>query len=135
VRAFWEEFRERLVWDLVPFTFAYDLYKAWFADVSPSGSPVSNKQFITDLVAIVRPDPLWHCPDKNKKIRPGQMMATPETTIAEYELKKWMNPHYSGSDPKKKSQPVLQANYRGLLRHTGPAAQVDADDEDTTGEE
>jgi putative DNA primase/helicase len=135
VRAFWEEFRERLVWDLVPFTFTYDLYKAWFADVSPSGSPVSNKQFITDLVAIVRPDPLWHCPDKNKKIRPGQMMATPETTIAEYELKKWMNPHYSGSDPKKKSQPVLQANYRGLLRHTGPAAQVDADDEDTTGED
>ncbi|MFI9629245.1 phage/plasmid primase, P4 family [Streptomyces sp. NPDC052042] len=117
VRAFWEEFRERLVWDLVPFTFAYDLYKSWFADVSPSGSPVSNKQFVTDLVAIVRDDPLWHCPDKNRKIRHGHMMDDPEPLIAEYDLKKWMNPHYSGSDPLKKSQPALQANYRGLLRH------------------
>ncbi|WP_327357805.1 DNA primase family protein [Streptomyces sp. NBC_01304] len=122
VRAFWEEFRERLVWDLAPFTFLYDLYKAWFADVSPSGSPVSNKQFITDLVAIVRPDALWHCPDKNRKIRPGRMMSDPEVLIAEYELKKWSHPSYTGSDPKKKSQPTLQANYRGLLRQTGASA-------------
>ncbi|MFF3127007.1 phage/plasmid primase, P4 family [Streptomyces sp. NPDC057908] len=129
VRAFWEEFRERLVWNLAPFTFLYDLYKAWFADVSPSGSPVSNKQFIADLVAIVRADALWHCPDKNRKIRHGRMMDDPETLIAEYELKKWMDPSYSGNDPKKKSQPALQANYRGLLRHTGTSAPTD----DTTG--
>lgn len=125
VRAFWEEFRERLVWDLVPFTFLYDLYKAWFADVSPSGSPVSNKQFITDIVAIVRPDPLWHCPDKNKKIRPGQMTAVPETLIAEYELTKWLNPSYKGTDRARRSKPLIQANYRGILRHTGPAAGAD----------
>ncbi|MFB7919285.1 phage/plasmid primase, P4 family [Streptomyces sp. NPDC056061] len=134
VRAFWEEFRERLVWGLVPFTFGYDLYKSWFADVSPSGSPVSNKQFITDLVAIVRADPLWHCPDKNRKIRHNHLMNAPEPLIAEYDLKKWMNPHYSGSDPLKKSQPALQANYRGLLRHTGTTAQTagdpDAEDQD-----
>lgn len=42
--------------------------------------------------------------------------------IAEYELKKWMHPNYNGSDPKKKSQPTLQANYRGLLRQTGVSA-------------
>src|SRR5690606_14693846 len=30
VRAFWEEFRLRLAWDLAPFTFLYALYKAWF---------------------------------------------------------------------------------------------------------
>jgi len=125
VRAYWEEFRLRLLWDLAPFTFLYDLYKSWFADVSPSGSPVSNKQFITDLVSIVRADPLWHCPDKNRKIRPGQMMSNPEPLIAEYDLKKWMNPHYSGADPLKKSQPALQANYRGPLRHLGPAAAID----------
>lgn len=132
VRAFWEEFRERLVWDLVPFTFAYDLYKAWFAEVSPSGSPVSNKQFISDLVAIVRPDPIWHCPDKNKKIRPGQMMTKPEPVIAEYDLKRWVNPHYSGSDAMKKSQPALAASYRGLQRHTGPTATAAAPDSTST---
>lgn len=135
VRAFWEEFRERLVWDLQPFTFLYDLYKSWFADVSPSGSPVSNKQFVTDLVSIVRADPRWHCPDKNRKVRPGHMMDDPEPLIAEYELKKWLNPHYSGTDPVKRSQPRLQANYRGLLRHSGPAAPVDPADTDDTPEE
>lgn len=129
VRAFWEEFRLRLVWGLAPFTFLYDLYKAWFSDVSPSGSPVSNKQFITDLVAIVRADPLWHCADKNKKHRPGQMMSAPEPLIAEYELKKWANPSYKGSDPQKIGQPVLQANYRGLLRHIGPVTASSSDEE------
>ncbi|MEU7318441.1 phage/plasmid primase, P4 family [Streptomyces sp. NPDC007083] len=128
VRAFWEEFRQQLVWDLAPFTFLYDLYKAWFADVSPSGSPVSNKQFITDLVAIVRADPLWHCPDKNRKIRPGQMMSLPETLIAEYELTKWLNPSYKGTDQTRRSKPIVKANYRGLLRHVGPATSTDGSD-------
>jgi putative DNA primase/helicase len=137
VRAFWEEFRERLVWDLAPFTFLYDLYKAWFADVSPSGSPVSNKQFIADLVAIVRADPLWHCPDKNRKIRPLQMMVDPEPIIAEYEIKKWSNPSYKGSDPLKIGQPVIAASYRGLLRHasTGTHSLTGADDDDTDTEQ
>ncbi|WP_371793077.1 phage/plasmid primase, P4 family [Streptomyces sp. NBC_01471] len=133
VRAFWEEFRGRLVWDLAPFTFLYDLYKAWFTDVSPSGSPVGNKQFITDLVAIVRPDALWHCPDKTRKIRPGPMMSSPEPLIAEYELKKWANPSNNGSNALKTSQPKLQlsASYRGLLRQTGAPAPTDG----TTAEE
>ncbi|QXV62919.1 phage/plasmid primase, P4 family [Amycolatopsis sp. TNS106] len=133
VRAFWAEFRERLTWSLLPFTFLYDLYKAWFADMSPSGSPVSNKQFIADLVAIVRADTLWHCPDKNRKIRPGQMMDDPEPTIAEYELVKWTNPDYKGSDPLRISLPRLRANYRGLIRRQGSSAQL-GDGTDPAGE-
>lgn len=79
VRAFWAEFRDRFVWDLLPFTFLYELYKAWFAEMSPpKGSPpVSHKQFVTDLVAIVRADDQWHCPDKNRKIRPGRTWPGP----------------------------------------------------------
>lgn len=133
VRAFWQEFRDRFSWDLVPFTFAYDLYKAWFADASPSGSPVSNKQFITDLVAIVRGDAMWHCPDKNRKIRPGQLMSHPEVLSVEYDLKKWLNPGYSGRDVAKKAQPVLQANYRGILRHSGPGT-LPSDPDDTAAD-
>jgi putative DNA primase/helicase len=62
------------------------------------------------------------------------MMSGPEPLIAEYELKKWSNPNYKGSDPSKISQPVLQANYRGLLRHAGPAARAD-DSTDDAGEQ
>ena len=133
VRAFWEEFRLRLVWKLAPFTFLYDLYKEWLADVSPSGSPVSRNQFITDLVSIVRDDTLWHCPDKGKRLRPGRMMDAAEPLIAEYNLTRWMDPHYAGGrDPLKKCHPVLQGHYRGLLRGVGGTTgdQVVADPED-----
>ncbi|MFC4048347.1 phage/plasmid primase, P4 family [Actinomadura syzygii] len=131
VRAFWEEFRERFAWDLLPFPFLYDLYKVWFPQVSPSGSPVSRQQFVSGLVGIARNDPEWHCPDKNRKVRPGQMMARPETLIAEYELKTWYSPSYKGSDPDKLSRPMLQASYRGLLRHamTSAAASTALPDE------
>lgn len=125
VRSWWEEFRDRFVWDLVPFTFGYELYRAWFADTSPSGSPVSRNVFIADLCSIVRTDAEWFCADKNRKLRPGASMSAPEPLIAEYDLKKWLNPHYKGSDPLKRSQPVLAASYRGIQR-TVPIATTTA---------
>lgn len=140
VRAFWAEFASQLVWDLVPFSFGYDLYRAWFTLASPSGSPVSRNAFIADLVAIVRTDPDWYCADKNKQVRPGQAMNQPEPLIAEYDLKKWANPTYKGSDPLKKSQPLLATSYRGIQRiafATGGAATrrppVQGDDEPVPG--
>ncbi len=129
VRAFWSEMSNQLVWDLLPFTFLYDLYKPWFADVSPSGSPVSSKQFIADLLAIVHSDTMWGCPDKNRSIRTNNRMDGPEPLIAEYNLVKWKNPSYSGTDPLRISMPALAVSYRGLVR-TGLAPAVDAPQED-----
>lgn len=132
VRAYWEEFNSRFVWDMLPFTFLYDLYKAWYADVSPSGSPVSNKQFVTDIVAITRNDPAWYCPDKARQMRPGQMLAATELLIAEYDLKRWLNPNYSGNDPQRKCRPRLQTSYRGLLRSAVGAGLPDEESDDST---
>ena len=132
VRAFWQEMREQLAWDLAPFTFLYDLYRAWFAAYSPSGSPVSRPQFVRDLVAIIDTDTMWHCPDKNRKIRPGQMMNEPELLIARYELKDWLNTVYKGSDPVRRSELTnIQANYRGLLRMQTPNAGSTDDDSES----
>jgi putative DNA primase/helicase len=116
VRAFWDEFRDQFVWDLLPFTFLYDLYKTWFAEVSPKGSPVSRQQFVDALVAIVDGDEVWHCPDKQIKHRPRSMMNDPEPLIIEFDLKDWKNPTYSGTETDKISMPLLKPNYRGLLR-------------------
>ena len=131
VRAFWEEFRGLFVWNLLPFTFLYDLYKVWFVSVSPSGSPLSRQQFVTDLVAIVKSDTEWHCPDKNRKVRPGKpdtgLMSEPETLIAEFDLKAWRAPGYTGTDPDKISRPLLKPNYRGLLRQTAVGDDGDQD--------
>ncbi|WP_020385276.1 DNA primase family protein [Kribbella catacumbae] len=117
VRSFWEELRELFVWDLLPFPFLYDLFKSWFLRASPSGSLISRQRFVSSLVAIIDGDSDWHCPDKNRKIRPGQMLNKPEPMIAEYELKSWYAPAYKGTDPLKIGKPLLQASYRGLLRH------------------
>ena len=125
VRAFWEEFEEQFTWDLLPFPFLYDLYLAWFSATSPSGSPVGRNVFIKDLLNIVKTSTLWYCGDQEQRIRPGQRMDKPETLIAEYELRKWYNPSYTGTDPVRKSMPQKASVYRGLTRITaGPAGVV-----------
>lgn len=116
VRAFWDEFSDQFVWDLMPFPFLYDLYKAWFARVSPSGSAVSRMEFVASMMRVLEDDTTWHCPDKNRKIRPGQMMNEPEPLIAEYELKTWYCQTYKGTDIDKLCKPIIQPNYRGVLR-------------------
>ncbi|WP_311245307.1 MULTISPECIES: phage/plasmid primase, P4 family [unclassified Microbacterium] len=132
VRAFWDEFEEVFVWDLLPFPFLYDLYKSWFAKTNPSGSPIGRNNFITDLVAIVDKSELWYCQDKTAKIRPANRMDKPEPLIARFDLRDWMNPGYLGTDPLKKSLfSPLAANYRGLQRQagTGAAAPAPTDDD------
>lgn len=135
IRSFWEEFRDQFVWDLLPFTFLYDLYKVWFTRVSPSGSPVSRQRFVADLAAVVRSDTEFDCADKNKKIRPSTMLDAPEHLIAEYELKSWYSPSYSGSDLDRLCKPVLSPNYRGILRTTLPTLPTAATTDDTTESE
>jgi putative DNA primase/helicase len=122
VRAFWDEFEEAFLWDLLPFSFLYDLYKAWFAKTNPSGSPTGRNVFISDLVSIVRKSTMWYCADKAAKIRPAARMANPEPIIARFDLKDWMNQNYTGNDPLKKSTVhPLAPSYRGLQRQAGTA--------------
>ena len=121
IRAFWEEFEEVFTWDLLPFPFLYDLYKAWFAKTNPSGSPTGRNVFINDLVAITNKSTLWYCLDKTAKIRPAGRMMAPEPLIAAYDLRDWMNPSYSGPDPLKKGTFTTPGpNYRGLQRQGPP---------------
>lgn len=122
IRAFWEEFDEAFMWDLLPFPFLYDLYKAWFAKTNPSGSPTGRNVFINELVTIVAKSTRWYCADKSAKIRSASRMSQPEPLIARFDLKDWMNPTYTGSDPLKKSIVTPLPNYRGLQRTVAPAS-------------
>lgn len=123
VRAFWDEFEEAFVWDLLPFSFLYDLYKTWFTKTNPSGSLIGHQVFVKDIVNIVDKSTLWYCADKSAKIRPANRMSSPEPLIVRYDLKDWMNQSYSGSDPLKKSTfSHPSPNYRGLRRQTAPAS-------------
>lgn len=127
VRGFWAEHREMFAWDLLPFPFLYDMFKAWFSRTNPSGSPVGRNAFISDLVNVVSTDPEWGCADRSIAVRTQGRMDDVEYMIATYELRGWYNPAYSAPksgmpDLDKLCRPILSTSYRGLTRTAPPAA-------------
>ena len=116
VRQYWVEFKDEFMWDLLPFTFLYDLYKVWFKQNVPSGTIQSRNTFITDLLNVIRNDPVWHCPDKSRQHRPNGLITATEPLILQYGLEAWTNPNYTGRNPDIKSMPPLKASYRGVTR-------------------
>lgn len=134
VRSFWDEFEDSFVWDLLPFTFLYDLYKAWFAKTNPSGSPIGRNVFVQDLVNVIVKSTSWYCADKSAKIRTASRMNAAEPLIARFDLKDWMDQTYTGSDPLKKSRvSPLAPNYRGLQRQSAgqsPSTSASLADDD-----
>lgn len=54
ILQFVNEILPQLQWDLVPFTFLYSLYRAWFDRYIPSGSPQARNTFIKDLLIALK---------------------------------------------------------------------------------
>ena len=138
VRAFWTEHKDQFAWDMLPFRFLYDMFVSWSAMFNPHGKPVSRVTFVDDMVQLVEASPAWRATDKEKQTRPAGRMDGPEPLIAEYGLKKWMNPMALGSnDVNKVCLPTLSTNYRGaLLRvsagsHLGLVSDQDEDAEES----
>lgn len=118
VRQFLDEMMPQFQWDLVPFSFLYELYKAWFKKNSPSGSVQGRNTFITDVLNILGNYPDWYCQGRTIPIRPGNKMLKSEKLIAEYGLADWVNPSYKGGDIDQMCKPRLKSTYNGLLRYT-----------------
>lgn len=117
VRQFADEILPIVQWDLLPYAFLYDLYKAWFRENAPSGSIQSRNTFITDISNAVGRSYLWKALRKtDSPIRTGKRMDNPEHLIIRYQLKEWMNPNYTGSDPDQICRPPIADRYRGLVR-------------------
>lgn len=116
VRQFMDEMLPQLVWDLVPFSFLYDLYKAWFKKTSPSGSLQGRNTFINDVLKLLDNYPDWYCRGSKVMTRPGKKMDAHEHLIVEYDLEDWQNPMYTGRDIDKICEPKLKQGYRGILR-------------------
>ena len=124
VRQFMNEFSDQFVWDLLPFTFLYDLYKEWFHRVNPGGAILSRPAFIRELIDIVKDHPVWMCKGKKHQEAPKHMMDAPELLIAKYGLKDWMNPNYKGPDLNNTCYTALSTSYRGLLRRSFVAGGI-----------
>lgn len=118
VRQFANEMLPQCVWDLLPFTFLHDLYKSWFKQSCPSGTPVGKTLFISELLTILQSEPSrgWNCQNKNNPIRSQHKMDKPEYLIVRYGLANWRNIFYQGNDLNRICSPVLKEFYRGIQR-------------------
>ena len=118
VRQFMSEIMNQLVWDLVPFRFLYDLYRAWYAKNCGGKGEMKNKStFKQEFLNLLKEYPEWNCEDSSASHKTGQKMDKAEPLIAEYDLQEWMNPNAMGShDIEKRCHPVLKSGYNGIVR-------------------
>ena len=118
VRQFMSEIMSQLVWDLVPFRFLYDLYRAWYAKNCGGKGEMKNKStFKQEFLNLLKEYPEWSCEDPSASHKTGQKMNEAEPLIVEYDLQEWMNPNAMGShDIEKRCHPVLKSGYNGIVR-------------------
>lgn len=115
VFEFWCEFKDEFVWDLLPFSFLYDLFKQWFKKKHPSGKVMSYRQFIQNLRASADATGGWDT-GVYVSVKPGNRMDNPEHLIIDWDLEDWVNATYSGNDWRLKVSFPKRVNYKGLVR-------------------
>ncbi len=118
IQLFAEEMIQQTVWGILPFTFLYDLYKAWFVQNSPSGKIQGRNTFVKEISDMAEAGKIPGFTTFGRKIamRPKKLMDMPEPLILEYKLERWMNPDYRGTDTKQICVPKLKPSYTGLIR-------------------
>lgn len=113
VVEFWEVFHDQFVWDMLPISFLYDLYKEWYKACYPSGKAISLSNF-TDQMKLVSDG--WEFREKgNPSSVHHHKMDMPEFLISEYNLTNWMNPVYRGQEKNIICIPALKTQYRNVL--------------------
>ncbi|WP_455533007.1 DNA primase family protein [Roseburia inulinivorans] len=103
VKQFWEEFREKMVWELLPGQFLYDLYKAWAEQDMGVRNVEGKNTFLNSLRRIVDYDDEWEYFPTSVPL-PDAFNRKAEYLLGEYNLVKWMNSRYYGADLKVKYQ-------------------------------
>ena len=120
VRQFWAEFEDQFVWDVLPYSFLYSLFKEWFKRDNPSGSIMGRNTFLKDLQNAVSNSSVFQMPANNGKIRTTGRMDATETLIATYNLVDWQTPglNSKASTIEAMCRPLIAESYRGLVRIT-----------------
>lgn len=130
IKQFFNELEESAVWNLLPFTFVYDLYVKWTMRNNSSGKPLGKNPFNRELRKLAEKSDIFYIAPNNPVVRSNGRMDEPEPLILEYDVRNWMNQSYTGNDPKKLCQPDVKAAYHGLQRYNKQAIVKDADTDD-----
>lgn len=121
VRAFAEEFLDRVVWDLLPWRFLYALYRAWLTKDQPSNPPLGYNKFVKHLTLILQEAVGegegygWFVTPA--AVRTKNRILGEEPLAVEYNLDQWFDIQpVNGSIRKVGTPHNIPVSTRGLLR-------------------
>lgn len=138
VRAFAEEFLDRVVWDLLPWRFLYALYRAWLTKDQPSNPPLGYNKFVKHLTLILQEAVGegegygWFVTPA--AVRTKNRILGEEPLAVEYNLDQWFDIQpVNGSIRKVGTPHNIPVSTRGLLRASTCSddllSEIDEDDE------
>ena len=138
VRAFAEEFLDRVVWDLLPWRFLYALYRAWLTKDQPSNPPLGYNKFVKHLTLILQEAVGegegygWFVTPA--AVRTKNRILGEEPLAVEYNLDQWFDIQpVNGSIRKVGTPHNIPVSTRGLLRASTCSDdllnEIDEDDE------
>ena len=111
IESFVDEVISKCVWDLLPANFIYDLYVEFRKRYFPSSDLLNRNELLRKLENFLE--------DWERKFYSVQVwghMDKDEPLITEYNLERWFNQDYIGSNVVKKREFKRQNSYRGFLR-------------------
>ena len=138
VRAFAEEFLDRVVWDLLPWRFLYALYRAWLTKDQPSNPPLGYNKFVKHLTMILQEAVGegegygWFVTPA--AVRTKNRILGEEPLAVEYNLDQWFDIQpVNGSIRKVGTPHNIPVSTRGLLRASACSddllSEIEEDDE------
>lgn len=101
-------------WNLLPYSYLYDLFYAWLPKVGLYEIPQTRKAFRERINAWFVNNPDWIITNHYQTVT-KENMPLPEPLIVKYDLKNWKN----GCDSKNKEEicsPKLGLRYMGIMR-------------------
>lgn len=129
VRQFAEEMLPELKWQLVPNKFLYDLFKAWYEENIPSGRVQGKNSFLQEFKDVIVERDDWKTTGSSVPTQ-GYSFGS-EPLIIRYNLTKWMNDAYRGTDAAMICTPsmdTIKSPVSGIIRTTNVVAVEEDED-------
>lgn len=129
VRQFAEEMLPELKWQLVPNKFLYDLFKAWYEENIPSGRVQGKNSFLQEFKDVIAERDDWKATGSSVPTQ-GYSFGS-EPLIIRYNLTKWMNDAYRGTDAAMiciPSMDTIKSSVSGIIRTTNVVAVEEDED-------
>lgn len=129
VRQFAEEMLPELKWQLVPNKFLYDLFKAWYEENIPSGRVQGKNSFLQEFKDVIAECDDWKATGSSVPTQ-GYSFGS-EPLIIRYNLTKWMNDAYRGTDAAMICTPsmdTIKSSVSGIIRTTNVVAVEEDED-------